>query len=583
VSTTASDLPPGGAFPRGISMVALVATVAALYFGRDVLIPVAVAVLLTFLLAPATRGLEHLGFGRGVATLLVAIFAFGVIGSVGWVVTDQAVSLAASLPEYRVNITKKIRSLKGSPHGELGKAAEAVKEIHKQAVPSAPPLAVTETPATPIKQLEELVKPFAKPVGMSLVVIVFTILLLLNRENMRDRLIALMGAKHINVTTQALGEVSDRVSRYLLMQLFVNSCFGIPFGIALYLIGLPNAALWGMLAIVLRFVPYAGAWIAASLPAFVAFAISDDWSMMAWTIGVFLALEITLVYVVEPWLYGRSTGLSALAVIGATVFWTWLWGPVGLLLATPLTVCLVVVGRHIPQLGFLHLMLGAEPALEPGARMYQRLLSREVSEASQLAADHRAEHGEAALYDDMLIPALRLAEKDRKDGALTPSGERSIVEGVQRMLDEPVAQDESPVDIPSICVASAREGVDYLAAQMLARLLPAPQAAQAAPGHPQIAPELLEAIEQRRCELVLISAMQPPAATHAESLCRRLRQRFPGLKILVGLWAPDGDVAKAAVSLKAAGADAVVTTLRGAIQRLREQVPEAGEPLVRAS
>jgi hypothetical protein len=180
----------------------------------------------------------------------------------------------------------------------------------------------------------------------------------------------------------------------------------------------------------------------------------------------------------------------------------------------------------------------------------------------------------------MLIPALRLAEKDRKDGALTPSGERSIVEGVQRMLDEPVAQDESPVDIPSICVASAREGADYLAAQMLARLLPAPQAA---PGHPQIAPELLEAIEQRRCELVLISAMQPPAATHAESLCRRLRQRFPGLKILVGLWAPDGDVAKAAVRLKAAGADAVVTTLRGAIQRLREQVPEAGEALARAS
>src|SRR5262245_12235220 len=200
MSATASDFPPGGAFPRGISMVALVATVAALYFGRDVLIPVAVAVLLSFLLAPATRRLESFGLGRGAATFFVALFAFSVIGSVGWVVTDQAVSLAAKLPEYRVNITKKIRALKGAAHGELGKAAEAVKEIHKQAVPSAPPLAVTETPATPLRQLEELVKPFAKPVGASLAVIVFTILLLLNRENMRDRLIALMGARNIHVT-----------------------------------------------------------------------------------------------------------------------------------------------------------------------------------------------------------------------------------------------------------------------------------------------------------------------------------------------------------------------------------------------
>jgi predicted PurR-regulated permease PerM len=581
VSATATDLPPGGAFPRGISIVALVATVAALYFGRDVLIPVAVAVLLSLLLAPATRRLENLGLGRGIATFLVALFAFSVIGSVGWVVTNQAVSLAAKLPEYRVNITKKIRALKGTAHGELGKAAEAVKEIHKQAVPSAPPLAVTETPATPFRQLEELVKPFAKPVGASLAVIVFTILLLLNRENMRDRLIALMGARNIHVTTQALGEVSGRVSRYLLMQMLVNSCFGIPFGIALYLIGLPNAALWGLLAIALRFIPYAGAWVAAALPAFVAFAISDDWSMMAWTLGVFLALEVTLVYAVEPWLYGRSTGLSAIAVMAATVFWTWLWGPAGLLLATPLTVCVVVVGRHIPQFGFLNLMLGAEPALNPGARMYQRLLSHEFREAAQLAESHCAEHGEAALYEEMLIPAVWLADRDREEGALTPSAARSVVEGVQRVLDETGTRRESSASESSICVVPARDGSDHLAAQMLVRLLPERDAAAAA--QPQAANAMLDAIERQRCDVVLISALRPPAATHAESLCRRLRQRFPGLKILVGLWAADGDVAKAAVRLKAAGADGIVTTLHGAIQRVREHQPNASEALVRAS
>ena len=584
-TTPAPSFPPGGTLPRGISVIALMGGVAALYFARDVLIPVAVAVLLSFLLAPAARGLERLGVGRGIATLLVAVFAFSVIGAVGWVVTNQAVSLAAKLPEYRVNITKKIRSLKGSPSGELGKAAEAVKEIQKQAVPSAPPLAVTETPASPLKQLGELLAQLAKPVGTLLAVIVFTILLLYNRENMRDRLVALMGAKHINVTTQALSEVSERVSRYLMMQLLVNSAFGIPFGIALYLLGMPNAALWGLLAIALRFIPYAGAWVAAALPAFVAFAISDDWSMMAWTIGVFLALEVALVYAVEPWLYGRSTGLSAIAVMAATVFWAWLWGPIGLLLATPLTVCFVVVGRHIPQLGFLNLMLGVEPALPPGPRMYQRLLSLEFREAAQLAEEYGAQHGEAALYEDMLIPALLLAEQDRRDGALTPGAVRTIDESVQRMIDERqhAAGGAPPGRFPSIYVASARDGSDHLAARMLLRLLPAPEIAAAGAGHPQIASEIVEAIEQGWCDLVLISALAPPAATHAESLCRRLRQRFPALKIVVGLWAADGDVAKAAVRLKSAGADEIVTTLHGAVQRVRQHAPEVSEALVHAS
>ena len=580
MSATEPQVPGGGALPRGL---ALIATVAALYFARDVLIPVAVAALLSFLLAPAARRLEHFGLGRGIATLLVAVFAFTIIGAVGWIVTNQAVSLAAKLPEYRVNITKKIRTLKGgATQGELGKAAEAVKEIHKQAVPAAPPVAVTETPASPFGQLADLIVPIAKPVGTALAVIVFTILLLFNRENLRERLIALMGARHINVTTQALGEVSERVSRYLLMQLFVNSCFGVPFGIALHLIGMPNAALWGLLAIALRFIPYAGAWVAAALPALLAFAISDDWSLVAWTLGVFLALELALVYALEPWLYGRSTGLSALAIMAATVFWTWLWGPVGLLLATPLTVCVVVVGRYIPQFGFLNLMLGAEPALPPGARLYQRLLSLQFPEGAQLVREYRDEHGEPALYEDVLIPALRLAERDRHEGILTPSIARSIVESVQRLLAGPEGDEAQapPGRSPTVCIASARDGIDHLAAQMLARLLPPEEFPAITLAYSNLAADTLEAIESQHCKTVLISALQPPAA---ESLCRRVRQRFPELKILVGLWAADGDVAKAAVRLKAAGADEVVTTLHGAVQRVREHAPLGMEEPSRAA
>ena len=562
----------------GVPVIALVVTVAGLYLARDVLIPVALAALLGFLLAPGVRRLEHFGAGRGIATLLVTVFAFSLIGAIGWVVTHQAVSLAAKLPEYRANITKKIRAVKAPAQGELGKAAEAVKEIHKQAVPAAPPLAVTETPASPFAQLADLLMPFLKPVGTALAVIVFTILLLLNRENMRERLIALMGARHINVTTQALGEISERVSRYLLMQLFVNTCFGVPFGIALYLIGMPNAVLWGLLAIVLRFIPYAGAWVAAALPALLAFAISDDWSLVAWTLGVFLALELTLVYALEPWLYGRSTGLSAIAVMAAAVFWTWLWGPVGLLLATPLTVCVVVVGRYIPRLGFLNLMLGSEPPLPAGTRLYQRLLSYEFREAVHLAREYREEHGQTALYEDVIVPALQLADRDRQNGVSTPASARSVVESVERLLaesgDDP-AQATS-VRSPSVCIASARDGIDPLAAQMLARLLPAPEFDAVALPHANPA-ETLQAIEAARCRTVLISALQPPAASHAESICRRLRQRFPELKILVGLWGADGDVAKAAVRLKAAGADEVVTTLHGAVQRVREQASSGME------
>ena len=571
---------PSPIAPRGFSVVALVAVVGALYFGRDVLIPVALAVLLSFLLAPAARQLERLGAGRLLSTLLVAVVAFGLIGAVGWVSFDQAVSLAAKLPEYRANITKKIRAVQAPPQGELGKAAEAVKDLQKQAVPTTPPLAVKETPASPFAQLAEMIKPFAKPIGTALAVIVFTILLLVGRENMRERVIALMGARHINVTTQALGEASERVSRYLLMQLFVNACFGVPFAVALYLIGMPNAVLWGLLAIALRFIPYAGVWIAAALPAALAFAISDGWSMVAWTLGVFLFLEILLVYAVEPWLYGRSTGLSAIGIMAAAVFWTWLWGPIGLFLATPLTVCIAVLGRYIPQFGFFNLLLGAEPVLPPEARVYQRLLARDFQDAAQFAGQYREEHGEAALYEEVLLPALGLAERDRHQGTLTPDAASFVVESVARIVAEEGSPDdaERPPDVPperapSICIAAAHDGADHAAAQMLARLLPAPEFAALVLAHPLLAGEMLDQVETEPFKAVLISALPPRAARPAEYLCKRLRQRFPEMKIVVGLWTGEDAAVQASIRLKAAGADEVVTTLGSAVERMRQHAP----------
>jgi predicted PurR-regulated permease PerM len=269
--------------------------------------------------------------------------------------------------------------------GTIGKAAEAIRELENEASHEAAPLPVTETPPSAFAALAEWLGPFVKPVGTALAVVVFTILLLLNRENMRERLIGLIGPRRINVTTQALGEAAYRVSRYLYMQLVVNACFGVPFAIALYFIGIPNALLWGLLGTLLRFIPYAGVWAAAALPTVLAFAIFDGWTQVAWVLGVFIVLELILVNVVEPWLYGRSAGLSPIAIIAAALFWTWLWGPVGLLLATPLTVCVAVIGRYIPELGYLNVLLGVEPVLPPEARFYQRLIALDQEEASEYA------------------------------------------------------------------------------------------------------------------------------------------------------------------------------------------------------
>lgn len=577
----ATRLAAAASLARKPSIVAIVAAIAALHFARDVLIPVALAVLLTFVLAPAAHRLERFGAGRVLSTALVAVLAFAILASIGWVATGQAVSLVAKLPEYRANITKKIRALKRQPAGELGKAAEAVKDLQKEAVPDKAPLAVKETPDSPLAQLVEFVAPFAKPVGMALAVIVFTILLLVSRENMRERLVALMGATRINVTTQALGEASERVSSYLLMQLLVNTCFGVPFGIALWLIGVPGAVLWGLLGIALRFIPYVGVWIAVALPALLAFAISNDWTLVAWTIGVFLALELVLTYAVEPWLYGRSTGLSPLAVMAAAVFWTWLWGPLGLLLSTPLTVCIAVLGRYIPQFGVLHLMLAAEPALAPEARVYQRLLAGDSQEAAQVAREFAEREGEEALFEQMLIPALALAERDRSDDALEPSRARAVFEGMQRIIDSQRGAAVPPLErSPVVCIAAAHDEADWLVGRMLGRLLPSPEFAVRVLPHPLLAAELAELVDASGCRVVVISALQLLAESHADYLCRRFRQRFPEVKIVVGLWGSEDDAEEAQRHLKAAGADEVVTNLGAAVERVRQHAPFGVEPSI---
>jgi predicted PurR-regulated permease PerM len=535
------------------SLAGLLVAAAFLYLARDVLIPLALAILLSFLLAPMVRRLEHWRLGRIPSTLIAVVIAFSIIGGIGVIAARQALSLAAKLPEYRENITKKIRAVRAPQEGTLGKAAEAIKDLENEADPSADPLPVTETPPSAFAALAELVGPFVKPIGTALAVIVFTILLLLNRESMRERLIGLIGAQRINATTQALSEASYRVSNFLYMQLVVNACFGVPFAAALWLIGIPNAMLWGLLGTLLRFIPYAGVWIAVAMPATLAFAIFDGWAHVAWVFGVFLVLELILVNAVEPWLYGRSAGLSPIAIIAAAIVWTWLWGPVGLLLAVPLTVCVAVMGRHIPELGYLNVLLGVEPVLSPEGRFYQRLVARDQDEAIALAGEYAAEHGAAGLFETLLIPTLVLVETDRHKGALEPESERFAFDTIRQILDEiETPGEQSPGS--GVCIIAARDEADELAAAMLAKLLPGAQVYSEAP-------------DRTACRLACISAVPPHAASHAAYLARRLKKHNPQLKVLVALWASDG-IERIKPRLLEAGVDEVATQLPDVLAQL---------------
>ena len=580
---------------------ALVVVVASLYLAREVIIPLALAMLFGFLLAPATRRLESLKLGRTLSTLVSVAVFIAVIVSVGWVAGKQIVSLASKLPEYKHNITQKLNAMRAPPKGALGKAAEALKEIESEASgkpkppagsapEKAPPQkpAVSALPTTPLELIGKLGVPLLTLLGMVVAIAVITTLMLLQRDDLRDRLIRLVGEGKIHLTTQAIEDAAGRVSRYLLMQLVVNACYGVPLAVALYFIGLPNALLFGLLAMVLRFIPYLGAALAASLPIVLAFAISEGWATVFWTAGAIAILEFVTAYVIEPWLYGESTGLSPIAIVFSAIFWTWLWGPIGLLLATPLTVCISVTGRYLPQLGFLNVILGAEPVLPPQVRFYQRLVALEYEEALDLAEQFAREQGLPAFYDRVLLPALVLAKRDRERYSLDEKRERFVFESLQRIVEELTeartnGKDgkesatpeklEKPSAAPAICIIPAHDEADYIAGSMLARLL-APEHFEALllPKE-QLAGEMLDRVAEHCDKAVCISAVPPSAAANASYLCKRLRRRFPQQKILVALWSANGDLEHLQRRLHDAGADEVVTRLPEAVERARLVAP----------
>jgi hypothetical protein len=425
--------------------------------------------------------------------------------------------------------------------------------------------------------------PILAPLGTAALVIVFVIFMLLGREDLRDRLIHLIGRGHLQATTQALDDAGHRVSRYLLAQLLVNATYGFPIGIGLYFIGIPNAALWGLLATLLRFIPYIGPWIAACFPVALSLAVAPGWSMPAMTLGLFLVMEIISNNVVEPWLYGTSTGLSPIAVIVAAAFWTWLWGAAGLLLATPLTVCIAVVGKYIPQFAFLDVLLGERPQIAAEDRFYQRLLAHDDDEALEISETYRAKHSLAETYDRLIVPALRLTEEDycrdqltevkhnemleQVDNIVTDLGEPKVIKPAKVAPVEVVPPTDAGASISAVIIP-AKDLADEISGVMLGKLLSAAGAATRVIPCKLLASEMMEEIAKIPCLNFCVSVTPPGSTRHGLYLCKRLRDRFPNARIVVGIWGEPIDDEVRIRRFRQIDADGVFTKLQDAVREL---------------
>jgi predicted PurR-regulated permease PerM len=439
-----------------------VVVIATLYFGREVLVPIALAILLTFVLAPLVRILQRWYFPRIVAVMLVCLIAFTAIFGLGALMVSQVNQLARDLPGYQSTLGEKIQSLQGvaAGTGTLERASEVLKDLGKEIDRpnnSTSPNSLTENGApdkpitVEIKQpdpgalqtLVALLTPLIHPLTTTGIVAVFVIFILMQRQDLRNRLVRLAGAQDLQRTTAALDDAGQRLSRLFLTQLALNACFGCVIGAGLWIIGVPSAPLWGMLAMIMRFVPYIGALISAIFPLVLAAAVGSGWTMVLETAALFLIAETIVGQAVEPLVYGQSTGLSPVAVIVSATFWTWLWGPVGLILATPLSMCLVVVGRHIDRLEFLEVMFGDRPPLTPAELIYQRMLANDPVEAAEQARMFLKEKPLIKYYDEILLEGLKLAEADSERGLLNDERKRRIRDAVAEIVDDLSAHNDN--------------------------------------------------------------------------------------------------------------------------------------------
>jgi predicted PurR-regulated permease PerM len=562
-----------------------------LHFGRELIVPIVVAGLLGFVLMPSVLKLEHLGVRRVLGVSLVCGASLLAVLGVIWVVVVELGNIATTLPAYEQNIRLKLSSLGfdnllkafnefnlSPPPVQQGEGEPPVKPDE-----SAVPVRMVEGGGLPsMEMLSSMAGRMFSPVaflGLTAVVLIF---LLLSWEDVRERAIRLVSFGRLTLTTRAMDEAARTISEVLRLQLMVNAGFGFLTGLSLWLLGVPGAPLWGTLAVLLRFVPYIGMMLAAGMPVVLAIAVSDGWSLPIIIAAIFLLLDAIAGNFVEPWLFGSRAGVSTLALLVAAAFWTWLWGLPGLLLSTPITVGLAVVGRHVPQLKVLDVLLGDTPVLPPSARFYQRLIALDADDAGKVARAFQDEHRLIPTYETLFMPALRQIERDRQDEVLEEDRAAAVWEMLGDLIEE--ADDREPQEaVPPgverrgpatvICLPARDEG-DALAAGMLARAIEAAGGTARALSLSDLGGDIAAIIRDAEARVVCVSAVPPFAARHAKLRRRQVTLRVPEVQVLTGLWVGDraADPPTQSPSAKrvAPPNDQIVTTLSGMVDRVRE-------------
>jgi predicted PurR-regulated permease PerM len=532
------------------------------------------------------------------AVILVVGLVFVLLGGMGWAIVQQVIGLTDSLPRYEDNIRRKIVDLRGMGKGSfLDKAQTAVQEMTEeldtsdQAGKTQPIPVVVQAPSL----LWSLPTTLLEPLATAGLVIALVIFMLLERGDLRNRVIRLVGYGRLTLTTKALDEAGRRISRYLFMQSLINGSYGVAVGLGLFFIGLPYALLWGTLAAALRFIPYLGPIAAALLPIALSLAEFPGWQQPLLVIGLIVLLELASNMLLEPVLYGRTVGVSTVALMVAIAFWTWLWGPIGLLLATPLTVSLGVLGRYVPQVEFLGILLSDEPVLEPHTGYYQRLVAQDQDEAADLVEEFLDTHTLAEAYEAVLIPALSTAKKDLARGNLSATEGEFIVLTTRELVEElSVSPDTSEASAPTpdqearsqpkvpVVFCPVEDEADELALLMLQHMLTPARYEVELLGASMLTSEVVSRVQESQVQLVCLGGLAPGGMAHTRYLCKRLRARFPALKIVVGRWGSPRNSPDSQEVLRQAGANAVGMTLHETCTQLTQLGSLSPSPLTAA-
>ena len=613
-----------------------VVVVSALYLARDVLIPITLAVFLTFFLAPIVRLLQRARFPRVAAVAVSVLLALAIILLLGGIIGAQLKSLIADAPQYQSTVINKFESLHSAVNGLVKQVTGRLEPVHEspKSAPDASgeaepdqapiPVVIASSSSGYLETARLVLEPILSPLSTLAIVLIVTIFILVRQEDLRDRLIRLFGSNDLHRTTLAIDDATQRLTRYFLTQAAINASFGLLIGVGLFLIGLPSPVLWGLLAALLRFVPYVGSITAAVLPIALAAAVDPGWSKALWTAGLFIVAEGVTGQILEPVLYGSSTGLSPTAVVIVAIFWSWIWGPIGLILSTPLTLCLVVLGRHVRRLEFFDVLLGDRPALTPVETLYQRLLAGDPDEVLEQADGLMKGRALSSYYDDIALKALRLVASDLSRGVVKPGqlekiqdvmlgliqdlephedvdptltaaqAKAAVVEvaGVARPEREtatqpaPEGQVHESANLPDVwrtersvlCVAG-RDPLDGVVASMLAQLLRKHGLGARPVLHSEVSRFTINTLDTTGVAMIFVTYAElrgnPP---HMRYLLRRIRQRFPLCPVLVGFWDPDDALLEDPAAQELAGATAFASSLHNAVNKCLDEAKKVQQP-----